>query len=61
MNFKWSLTIATAVFGMAVAGVVTPHSVKAQQAPPQSSDAVTFTKDIAPILQIGRAACRERV
>src|SRR5688572_20749311 len=54
MKFKWSLTIATAVFGVAVAGFVTPLSLKAQQAaaaPAQSSDAVTFTKDIAPILQ----------
>ena len=49
MNFKWSLTIATAMFGVAVGGVVTPLSVKAEQAP--AVPEVTFTKDIAPILQ----------
>src|SRR5688500_11746137 len=49
MKFKWSLTIATAVLGAAVAGFVTPRSVTAQQ--PAPTPEVTFTKDIAPILQ----------
>src|SRR5688500_2109871 len=49
MKFKWSLTIATAVFGAAIAGAVAPLAVKAEQAAPTPE--VTFTKDIAPILQ----------
>ena len=49
MKFKWSLTIATAVFGAAIAGAVVPLAVKAEQA--AAAPEVSFTKDIAPILQ----------
>ncbi|MDP2321490.1 MAG: cytochrome c [Acidobacteriota bacterium] len=45
----WSLTLGTLLFGAAIAGVVTPLAVKAEQAAPAPE--VTFTKDIAPILQ----------
>ena len=45
----WGLTIGTVLFGAAIAGVVAPLAVKAEQAAPTPE--VTFTKDIAPILQ----------
>ncbi len=45
----WSLTLGTLLFGAVIAGVVTPLAVKAEQAAPAPE--VTFTKDIAPILQ----------
>ena len=51
-NFGLALVAGTALFGVAV--FVTPMSAQqpaAAATPPQSSDAVTFTKDIAPILQ----------
>ncbi len=48
-NVSWGLTVGTVLFGAAIAGVVAPLAVKAEQAAPASE--VTFTKDIAPILQ----------
>ena len=47
-SFGWGLTIGTVLFSAAIAGVVTPLAVKAEQ---QAAPEVTFTKDIAPILQ----------
>ena len=48
-NCGWGLTLGTVLFGAAIAGVVAPLAVKAEQAAPAPE--VTFTKDIAPILQ----------
>lgn len=48
-SFGWGLTIGTVLFGAAIAGAVAPLAVKAEQAAPIPE--VTFTKDIAPILQ----------
>jgi len=48
-NVGWGLTLGTVLFGAAIAGVVAPLAVKAEQAAPGPE--VTFTKDIAPILQ----------
>ena len=48
-NFGWGLSIGTVLFGAAIAGVVAPLAVKAEQAAPAPE--VTFAKDIAPILQ----------
>lgn len=45
----WSVVLGIAVFGVAMAGLVSPLAVTAQQAP--ATPEVTFTKDIAPILQ----------
>ena len=45
----WGLTLGVVMFSAAIAGVVAPLSVKAEQAAPAPE--VTFTKDIAPILQ----------
>jgi mono/diheme cytochrome c family protein len=45
----WGLTLGVVLFSAAIAGVVAPLSVKAEQAAPAPE--VTFTKDIAPILQ----------
>jgi len=45
----WGLTIGTVLFGAAMAGVVAPLAVKAEQA--AATPEVTFAKDIAPILQ----------
>ncbi|MEO8680918.1 MAG: hypothetical protein ABI665_17835, partial [Vicinamibacterales bacterium] len=44
----WSV-FGVAVFGIALAGLVSPSAVRAEQAP--ATPEVTFTKDIAPILQ----------
>jgi mono/diheme cytochrome c family protein len=50
-NFGWGLTIGTVLFGAAIAGVVSPLAVKAEQQAAPAAPEVTFTKDIAPILQ----------
>ncbi len=47
--FGWGLTLGTVLFGATIAGVVAPLAVKAEQAAPAPE--VTFTRDIAPILQ----------
>ena len=48
----WSLAMGLAVLVPAVVGLVTPVGLSAQQAAPAApAPAVTFTKDIAPILQ----------
>jgi hypothetical protein len=50
-SFGWGLTIGTVLFGAAIAGVVSPLAVKAEQQAAPAAPEVTFTKDIAPILQ----------
>ena len=50
----WGLTLGLAALGAAIVGLVAPLTVGAQQAAPAaaaSAPAVTFTRDIAPILQ----------
>ena len=46
----WGLTLGTVLFGAAIAGVVAPLAVKAEQQAAAAPE-VTFTRDIAPILQ----------
>lgn len=46
----WGLTLGTVLFGAAIAGVVAPLAVQAEQQAAPAPE-VTFTKDIAPILQ----------
>ncbi len=48
-HFGWGLVAGVALLGIGVAGLVNPLAVSAQQAAAQPE--VTFTKDIAPILQ----------
>ncbi len=48
-NFGWGLTIGAALLAAGVIGLVAPLGLEAQQAAPVPE--VTFTKDIAPILQ----------
>ena len=48
-NFGWALTIGMAMLTAGAVGVVAPLGLEAQQAAPAPE--VTFTKDIAPILQ----------
>jgi hypothetical protein len=50
-TFGWGLTIGTVLFGAAIAGFVAPLAVKAEQAQATAAPEVTFTRDIAPILQ----------
>jgi hypothetical protein len=50
-TFGWGLTIGTVLFSAAIAGVVTPLAVKAEQQAAPAAPEVTFTRDIAPILQ----------
>jgi mono/diheme cytochrome c family protein len=50
-TFGWGLTLGTVLFGAAIAGVVAPLAVKAEQQAASPAPEVTFTKDIAPILQ----------
>jgi len=50
-TFGRGLTIGTVLFIAAIAGVVTPLAVKAEQQTAPAAPEVTFTKDIAPILQ----------
>ena len=45
----WQITLGTAVIGALTAGVLTPFVLRA--APVTVTDEVTYTKDIAPILQ----------
>ena len=50
----WGLTLGLAALGAAIVGLVAPLAVGAQQAAPAAAataPAVTFTRDIAPILQ----------
>jgi len=47
----WGLTIGTVLFGAAIAGVVAPLAAKAEQQAAPATPEVTFTRDIAPILQ----------
>ncbi len=46
----WGLTLGTVLFGAVIAGVVAPLAVQAEQQAAPAPE-VTFTKDIAPILQ----------
>src|SRR4051812_17942011 len=47
-RFVWTVTVGTVALIFAVLGLVAPFSLKAQQPAPAG---VTFSKDIAPILQ----------
>jgi hypothetical protein len=47
---SWGLALGTVLLGAAIAGVVAPLAAKAEQ-PAAAVPEVTFTKDIAPILQ----------
>jgi hypothetical protein len=49
MHIRWGLSIGTVLFGAAIASAVAPLAVNAEQAAPVPE--VTFTRDIAPILQ----------
>jgi mono/diheme cytochrome c family protein len=49
--FGWGLTIGTVLFTAAIAGMVSPLAAKAEQQAATAAPEVTFTKDIAPILQ----------
>src|SRR2546430_2769532 len=48
-NVGWKMTVGTSLVVLAVFGLAAPFGVKAQQ--PAPAGTVTFTKDIAPILQ----------
>jgi hypothetical protein len=48
-KFGWQITFGTAVLGAMALGVTSPFVLRA--APPVVTDEVTYTKDIAPILQ----------
>ena len=50
-SLGWGLTIGTVLFSAAIAGVVTPLAVQAEQQAAPTAPEVTFTRDIAPILQ----------
>src|SRR6476646_11026046 len=48
-KFVWHITVGTAVLGAMALGVTSPFVLRA--APPVVTDEVTYSKDIAPILQ----------
>ena len=48
-KFGWQITLGAAVIGVLAAGIVSPFALRA--APVNVPDEVTYTKDIAPILQ----------
>jgi len=50
-SLGWGLTIGTVLFSAAIAGVVAPLAVQAEQQAAPAAPEVTFTRDIAPILQ----------
>lgn len=50
-SLGWGLTIGTVLFSAAITGVVTPLAVQAEQQAAPAAPEVTFTRDIAPILQ----------
>ncbi len=50
-KFGLGLVMGTVLFGAAIAGVVAPLAAKAEQQAAPAAPEVTFTKDIAPILQ----------
>ena len=50
-SLGWGLTIGTVLFSAAVAGVVAPLAVQAEQQAAPAAPEVTFTRDIVPILQ----------
>jgi len=50
-HFGWILVAGTAVLGAAAYGTVAPTALNAQQPAAAATPEVTFTKDIAPILQ----------
>ena len=50
-NFGWGLTVGAVLLSAAIAGVVTPLAAKAEQQAAPAAPEVTFTRDIAPILQ----------
>jgi hypothetical protein len=50
-RFAWGLPLSLGAFAVALVGLVAPTGLQAQQAAPAAAPAVTFTKDIAPILQ----------
>ena len=50
-KFGWILTLSMAVLVPTIVGVVAPLQLGAQQTPAAAEAAVTFTKDIAPVLQ----------
>ena len=49
MTGRWSLTLGTGLLFAAIVGLAAPHALKA--APAAVPGEVTFTKDVAPILQ----------
>src|SRR5437773_1335435 len=49
--FGWRFRIGAALIGAAVAGLAMPLALRAEPAPPGVPAEVTFTKDIAPIVQ----------
>ena len=50
-TLRWALILASAIFVFAVSGLVMPWSLRAAAAPATPLGEVTFSKDIAPILQ----------
>ncbi len=50
-SLGWGLTIGTVLFSAAIAGVVAPLAVQAEQQAAPAAPEVTFTRDIVPILQ----------
>ena len=50
-HFGLALLAGTALFGVALSGAVAPAALSAQQPSASAQPEVTFTKDIAPILQ----------
>jgi len=54
-KFGWQITLGTAVLGALTAGALTPFVLRA--APVTVPDEVTYTKDIAPILQRSCETC----
>ena len=50
-SLGWGLTIGTVLFSAAIAGVVAPLVVQAEQQAAPAAPEVTFTRDIVPILQ----------
>jgi hypothetical protein len=50
-SVNWRFTIGAALLGFAIVGLTTPFAVRADQGGQAAAAEVTFTKDIAPILQ----------
>ena len=57
-SLGWGLTIGTVLFSAAIAGVVAPLAVQAEQQAAPAAPEVTFTRDIVPILQRSCQNCR---